>query len=391
MEEKEIKTENQENEASSLVDETPVPASEAPATASQESFSTPSSDSSDIQKQEETKAEVTKEENPQDKKSEKRKKRYKSLLPYVCVLVPCIAIGVVVGVFAKKLFSGDEGTDYSDIDTQKLYPDYDKIGEAYKKAQGIGDDFTKTLTPTQMAASAFYLIQNESHVYSQGIGAAGAMGVTQNIRSTTIQDGDKYFEESLSLSSFVDIADRMYQVPNDDDYTVTMHLGKTKGSVDVGEYDEAGTAYTGEEYIAHMGRLLSTPTSYIVSDKTVLTTDKTADMYGTTSSTKNGDGTYTVEIELDPKLGVSAYVVQMQTISDLVSKPTFYYCHLTFELDKDLNLLSIYSHEYYHAVVKQMGMKVNSDVTGEMRVVYERGGDYKIPALDEPCGYRSAM
>ncbi len=324
-------------------------------------------------------------------KKDERAKRYKSLLPYVCVLIPCVALGVFGGVFMKKLFSSEEGTDYSSIDTQKLYPDYAKIGNEYKKAASLGDDFTKTLTPTKMAASAFYLIQNETHVYSQGIGAAGAMGVTQNIRSTTIQDGDKYFEESLSLSSFVNIADRMYQVPNGDDCSITMHLGKTKGSVEIGEYDENGTEYTGEGYIAHMGRLLSTPTSYIVSDKTVLTTEKTGNMYGTTSAKKNSDGTYTVEIELNPTLGVSAYVVQMQTISDLVNKPSFFYCHLTFELDEDLNLLSLYSHEKYHAVVKQMGMKVNSDVVGEMRVTYERGGDYKIPSLNEPCKYRSAM
>lgn len=329
-----------------------------------------------------------------EKETPKKKRKYIQVLPYVLVLIPSVTLGVFGGLEIKKFFGPTAEVDYSSVDTKSLYPNYAKVEERYKKAAGTGTDFIHTLTPTEMAESAFCLIQKEQHVYGQGIGlATAAAGVNQHIRSTTIQKGDLFFEESISRSNFVDIADRMYQVPNGEDCFVTMHTGKTKGgNVNEGEYAETGTQYTGEEYIAHMGRLLSTPTSYIVSEKTVITgNQKTENMYGVTSAKKNGDGTYLVDIELDPILGVSAYVVQMQTISSLLSKPSFSYCHLTFELDKDLNLLAVTSYESYVAAVWQMGLKVQSAVTGKMRVTYERGGDWDIPELSTPCSYRSEM
>ncbi len=344
--------------------------------------------------QEEPQSQENSEKTALDGVTPKKTKKYIQVLPYVLVLVPSVVLGVFGGLEIKKFFGPTPEVDYSSIDAKDLYPNYAKVEERYKKAAASGADFAHTLTPVEMAESAFCLIQKEKHVYSQGIGLATAVaGVNQEIRSTTIQNENLFFEESISHSNFVDIADRMYQIPKGDDYSVTMYLGNTKnGNVNEGEYDEKGTEYTGEEYIAHMGRLLSTPTSYIVSEKTVITEEtKTGNMYGVTSAKKNDDGTYLVDIELDPLLGVSAYVVQMQTISSLLSKPSFVYCHLTFELDKNLNLLAVTSYESYTAAVMQMGLRVKSAVTGKMRVTYERGGSWEIPELSTPCHYRSEM
>lgn len=325
-----------------------------------------------------------------EKTSSKGKKRYFRILPYVLVLVPCIALGVFAGVEIKKYFGGYEDVDYDGIDNDSLYPNYDKVYKKYTEAKSKGSDFTKLLTPTEMAESAFCLIQKEEKVFSQGIGEATASIVDQQIRSTTVQNGNQFFEESISHSSMIDLADRMYQVPTSDgkDCKVTMYVGKTdNGNVNKGVFEGNGTEYSGAEYIAHMGRLLSTPTSYIVSDKTVLVGEKSGNMYDITKASKTSDG-YTVDIELNATYGVSAYVIQMQTISDLATKPSFFYCHLTFDLDSDLNLKSITSYESYMAKTK---MGASSKVTGKMRVVYERGGDYSIPSLNEPCTYRSEM
>lgn len=333
---------------------------------------------------------LTEEQQETTKAPSKKKGKYVSLLPYALVLVPCVALGVFAGLEIKKYFGGYDEADYSGIDSDTLYPNYEEVYKRYTSAQSKGGDYLNLLTPTQMAETAFCLIQKEENVFSQGVGEATASIVDQQIRSTTIQVGNRYFEESISLSNMVNLADRMYQTPTEDgkDCTVTMYLGKTDGKdVTKGSYDETGTTYTSKQYIEHMGRLLSTPTSFIVSDKTVLTGEKSGNMYGVTKASKTDSG-YTVDIELKPKLGVSAYVVQMQTISDLASKPTFFYCHLTFELDSNLNLKTLTSYESYMAKTK---MGASSKVTGKMRVVYETGKVYEIPELSEPCTYRSEM
>lgn len=320
--------------------------------------------------------------------TEPKKKRNFKILPYAIVLIPSISLGVFGGVIIKKFFGDYKEVEYSS-DYQTYYPNYEKVYSKYKKAKDSGVNFTSVLTPTEMAESALCLIQKEDHVFAQGVGEANASIVHQEIRSTVIQNGDLFFEESLSLSNFVDLADRMYQAPNGDDVSITMYPGVTaNGDVTRGKYDASKVkSFNKESYITNMGRLLSTPTSYIVSEKTVIEGSKEGDMYGVTSS-KTVEGGYVVDVELDPIMGVSAYVIQMETISDLYTKPTFDYCHLTFELDEDLNLKAITSYERYMAKVK---MGASSKITGVIRVVYERGGDYKIPELDEPCSYRSEM
>ncbi len=323
-----------------------------------------------------------------------RKFRFHAL-SYALVLVPSITLGVFIGVKAKEILSAGQEVDAGSTNYQSYYPDYDEVYETYQKAQKKGiANYSEALSPTQMAEISICLAQNEEHLYSQGVGYADADAVVsvvhQDIRSTTIRNGNLFFEESIS-TGLVNVADRMYQTNDGDNISVTMNYSSKKNNKGAYSFDFTDCkkeTFDKEGYIAHMGRLLSTTSSYIVSDKTVLVGEKKDAMYGETKATKTDNG-YTVNIELDPVKGVFAYAVQMKTISELSCKPDFDYCHLVFELDEKLNLLSLTSFEKY--TVTKASVPFPSSTTSEIRVVYERGGDYKIPELNEPCSYRGEM
>ena len=330
-------------------------------------------------------------QNKGESKEPKKARKFRfHALSYALILVPSITLGVFIGVKAKDILSSGQEVDAGSTDYQSYYPDYDKVYETYQKAQKKDiANYSEVLSPTEMAEISICLAQKEEHLYSQGVGYAEAGVTVQQIRSTTIRNENLFFEESIS-TGLVNVADRMYQTNDGDNISVTMNYSKNvnKDTYAGNFTDCKKETFDKEGYIAHMGRLLSTTSSYIVSDQTVLIGEKKGAMYGETKATKTDNG-YTINLELDPIKGVSAYAIQMKTISELSRKPPFDYCHLVFELDEKLNLLSLTSFEKY--IATKASIPVRASTTSEIRVKFERGGDYKIPELNEPCSYRGEM
>ena len=123
--------------------------------------------------QEEPQSQENSEKTALDGVTPKKTKKYIQVLSYGLVLVPSVVLGVFGGLEIKNFFGPTPEVDYSSIDAKDLYPNYAKVEERYKKAAASGADFAHTLTPVEMAESAFCLIQKEKHVYSQGIGLGG--------------------------------------------------------------------------------------------------------------------------------------------------------------------------------------------------------------------------
>jgi hypothetical protein len=295
-----------------------------------------------------------------------------------------LALGVTAGIVFHNMFSGGDIVDYDNlkadaVDTTKLLSRYSKVSD------GNYDGFSEC----EKANIALSLYSKEEHTFCQSIGVAQAGSLaSQTIRGSFIRNGTKYFEESLSYSNFVNIADRMYE---EGDSTVKYH-GKTGSSVEVGVFeDTTGTTYTNSDYATLMGRNVHTTCSYIISDQTVLldgatNTSNSKNSGVPTSCTKLEGGGYTVELELNNVYGVLNYVTQMKTISDLKRKPTFEYVHLTLDLNAKLEIQSMETHEYYTATTSA---GIGSSIEGKLRTVYETGGNYEIPELNTPLTYRS--
>jgi len=319
----------------------------------------------------------------------KKPSKKSTIISLSIVSVTAIGLGLGAGFFLHSQLAGGETTDYTKINTAKLTDDNTSLLKTYSSVKEKGGDYLTAFSgkPYQVANIALQLFSAHEHCYAQGkgVGRAVAMGfpVDQEIRSTVIKNGSKYFEESLSLSSAVNLADRMFQEGD----SVQRYIGKVKsGNVEVPEsFGDKPTTYTLASYAEAMGRDLDNPCIYVISSKTTYL-DDTAKSGVATSFTKKSDGGYDLELELKEGYAVVNYVKQMQTISSLASKPSFKYVHLSFDLDKDLNLKSMTSHEYYWAAVSAA---LGSNVEGKLKTVYETDGDYTIPELMTPITYRA--
>lgn len=326
----------------------------------------------------------------------KKKLRLSVVITISVVSVLAIAGGIGTGIYLSNALKAPTNQAQENKDVSGLYDDTSALLKNYQDIQDAGGDFVTAYgqKPYLAIEAAYLLFQNHAHTFAQGIGTGTAnvlgIAITQDIRSTQIRDENEYFEESLSQSNFVNIADRMYQ-KND----VIRYVGKTvSGSVDKVDSLDEGTRYSFDDYRALMGRLLSDPSSYIVSSKTVYLSDLTPS--GTPTSFKKTSDGYQVELELKcynkdtagnvVNWAITNYVKQMKSISDLASYPKFSYCHLSFSLDSSLNLLSSVAHEYYSATTSS---GASSNVEGLLRTVYESDGAYTIPTGKEPVVYRS--
>ena len=190
---------------------------------------------------------VMKEKKPVNKK--------KASLIYSIVGSILIAGGIGSGVLMYQLF-GFSGTDYSSINQDSLEMNMEELTKRYEKAKVISlNDAVSKFTIPELANIALYNSENHNNMTIIGTGEVTAtMNVKQSIRSYQIKDGDHYFLEQISHSSFVELAWRMYG-----DNTSTT---ATKGSyVDLEEGDfvnnATSTPYTNEEYENAWGKKLS--------------------------------------------------------------------------------------------------------------------------------------
>lgn len=305
-----------------------------------------------------------------------------------CLSVTAIALGVGAGFYLHNLLNSGVSTDYGNANAADYVEDDPNLLKDYQAVKDSGGDYVSAYAkkPYKVANIAYALYCKHEHTKSQGVGSGtailGAINVDQQIRSTLIRNGDSYFEESLSASSVVQLADRMYQ----DTSVVSYHGTVTPSEVETPRNFGKAVEYTKDEYKDLMGKTLNIPCIYIISGKTTYV-NSTAYSGTPTSFKKNEDGSFALELELTRSSSVLNYVKQMQSISDLYDKPSFTYVHLSFDLDKDLNLKSMTSNEFYFARTQK---NVGSNVRGTLKTIYEWDGDYQIPDLNTPVKYWDA-
>lgn len=310
-------------------------------------------------------------------------KRVNTIIFYSVIAGVAVGCGIGAGFGLHNLLSVDV-VDDSAVAANALYDDNTHILDDFKKANA---PYSETLTPRKMISISLEQFSNADTAFSQGIGQSSptVFPITQDIRSTFIKTADGCFEESLSNSSFVHLADRMYQKGDN----TSIYKGSIGSDVEHGVYPETATSVmTNEEYATSMGRRVDCPCVYIVSDKTVMKDETTLSGKKVTGAIQNTDGTYTVDVELNPEYACYNYKTQMKTISDLKYRPKFNYCHLTFEMDQNLNLLSMTSYEEYSATTSG---GASSTCDGVLRTVYETGGEYSIPEGNVAVPYRESM
>ena len=302
-----------------------------------------------------------KETNPKGKK----KITKKSIILYSVIGVVGISLSAVAGVLiGRNLFKQDA---YAGLDINNAEVDYNEVYVRFKtsNASSYFEDFSHV----ELANIALLKCNEVNNFYTITNGSVEAAGVKQTIHGTTIRDGDNYFEESISSSSFVKSTNRFYQ--NDDG--VKWYKGKYV-DLDSGDYSNPKTTdYTIDEFDDTWGKSLKRACIYIVSNKSCLNSEMKV----------NEDGNYEISLDLDPTLSVLRYVKQMIMTGGLSEAPVFHSVNLKFTVDKDVNLLTFKTYEVYdvHMVIDAKNSK--GSLTQEFK--YEKRD---IPTLTDATNYK---
>lgn len=269
-------------------------------------------------------------------KKEKKKLNKKSVAFYSIVGAVTLAIGIAAGVLVgQNVFK--QKMDYSQFDTGEIDADYSAKYEEFKTIDS--SKYFTTFTPTELANIALLKLGDVENFYSTKNGKVLAAGVEQTITAALVKNGDSYFEENISASSFVKAANRFYQKGGEVDWYKGKYINQTKG-----DYPESSkTNYTLDGFEDTWGCTKDRGSIYIMSEQTVIDS----------SIKDNGDGTKTIQLELDPTLSVIRYVKQMKMTGGLSQEPIFHSVHIDLTVNEQLVLLELFSDEVYdvHMVI----------------------------------------
>ena len=289
--------------------------------------------------------------------------RMKTLIVYGIIVGCALSVGVAGGVIYKRM-SGEE-VDYGDFDANALELDAAQTLASYEKYNGYNPQ--EKFTPAELITIGLEKYRRCEYSYSVGLGVAETV-VDQSIRNFQIRNGDDYFEESISKSDMVKLADRVTQHGQDGD--IVIYRGEAKTD-EVGSYPLEGKTYDQQSYIDYLGKTLNQMFIYIISNVTVID--------GNVEKTSDG---YNINVELSPDYATFHYKYQMLNISGLDELPVFNYVKLHYTFDKDMMLKTLSVDEEYKA---KMGIKVN--IKNKIDYKYFPNQKMEIPKLDKPIDY----
>lgn len=302
---------------------------------------------------------------------EKSKRR--NLLTYLIIGASCLVVGGAAGIVAKRLL-GQEIVDDSGFNPEKFKADSAALLKRYENYTGSTPE--KEFTQTELVNIALEKYRRYEHSYSIGIGLAIAksVGITvnQEIRAAQVRNGDTYFEESSSKSDMVACAYRAIQIGADGELDGFEGSDVSKDATRA-TYTNNPKHYTHDGYKKAWGKTLDEMFIYIVSSKTVMSTEPLS---------RNGTD-YVITLNLNVDTSTYYYKSQMVTISGLSSRPVFTLEKLTYVLTKDLDLKQLTCEEAYSASMAG----ISAQTTSTLNYYYFPNYEINIPELNERIDY----
>ena len=283
---------------------------------------------------------------------------------YITIALSAVVVGTVGGILIKR-YGTDEDIVYEG-DTSSLELNAEELLRRYEEYKGNTPE--NEFTATELINIGLEKYRTCENSYSYGIGTAHTV-VEQQIRNYQIKNGEQYFEESISTSSMVSLANRMKQTGKTGD--VTLYNG-TATDVEVGDYSGTPTTYSQQDYINLMGRSLDKMFIYIISNSTVMN-----------SNVEKQDGNYVIDVELDPTFSTVNYKSQMKNISGLDKLPKFQYVKLKFTFTSEMYLKTMSVDEKYEATMYAMTVPI----TNEINYYYYPNEVMNIPQDNESLDY----
>ena len=287
----------------------------------------------------------------------------KAAFVYFLIAAGALTVGTTGGIVVKRL-SG-EVVEYEGFNSDSLELDSEQTLNRYGSYKG--NNVEKDFTAAELITVGLEKYRRCENSYSYGIGTANTI-VSQSIRNFQIKNGDDYFEESISKSSFVSLADRMTQ--HGKDGQISLYHGSAANE-ETGEYTDNARVFEQQDYVDYLGKTLDKMFIYIISNVTV-----------TDSEINKDNSEYKINVSLNPDFATYHYKYQMLNISGLDELPSFEYVNLKFTFTEDMMLKHLSVDEKYSA---KMGFKVS--ITNNIEYSYFPNQYMKIPSLNEKLNY----
>ena len=285
----------------------------------------------------------------------------KALIQYSIIAVCAIGVGVGGGILLKKKL-GPVEVDYTGFDSDSFQADAKALLKEYEANPN------KDFTAAELVNIGLEKYRQCENSYSIGVGQATTI-VNQSVRNFQIRNGDKYYEEQISRSNMVNLANRVVA----DSESATVYRGKAKDT-EVPEYKDEPKVLNPDEFKALWGKKLEDIFIYIISNDTV-------DLEQ--SKVEKKDGKVFISLELDPDIASYNYKLQMKSLSELSALPTFEYLRQTYVFDSDMTILHSTIDEKYVATMSG----INATVNNYLDYYYHSNEFIKIPEINEILDY----
>ena len=312
-----------------------------------------------------TRTKETKKPSKIDKKAKKQNKKKQSRKSAFIVMVVVALIGVATGLGVGTYFSPKKmDPNRYNFNISALMDNVDEI-----RAQATNKTPIE-LGAVKSCALAFDVTSNYPRVLISNYGEVKASGVTQKINSKTIRMGNKFFVESVSVSSFVKVVQRCYIDGN----IISTYGGELRGNTVTWDPRQTNTGAndikTTEQYFQKYSCSKFDCSSFIVSSKTVVNASPV---------TQNSEGNYEFTLTLDKSKSVATYVYLMRDTGGLKGLPDFIAEPvITVVIDSNYRLLYYHSEERY---IASIGITAKTQAFNTNYFYYDE--DFEIPKITD--------
>jgi len=166
---------------------------------------------------------------------------------------------------------------------------------------------------------------------------------TQNISNRRQITPSATFSESISVSTFVKVAEQLYTTQ---DKTLKREASKISSSNNI-KWKNETTSLTNEEYLNQYGYSSKDPTRYIINEETIISDIEIIN---------NGIGRkYTYKFNLDPLIAPYYYKTSVKKLSDSSTEPKFESIEMIMTFDYKWRMSEIEVNEVYEVTISGLG------------------------------------
>ncbi len=272
---------------------------------------------------------------------------------YIISFSIILILAVVTGLYAGNYYNRNFGRNIMAVTVSEETVRGSDLNKALKKAKGK--------TPAQLTATENFIVaenylNKKTSVRKEITGTITAAGINQTLVSEKIIADNHVYAYKISASKIVKVAELdKYEMGTD---AVDIYKGKVVNSTTADWPQKPSQTVTVKEYEEMYGTKPERMIAFVVGSKTVI--DESA-------MKTNEKGNFVATLTLDTTYSVMHYVHEVKTTAGSSKLPYFKSVVLTYEIDKDWNLISYETKENYEVSVPVLGF---TSCTGNVKNIF---------------------